>query len=114
MADEWEWAADDWNARRIRQANKENPMTMAQLEIYVMDRGWVVVGRKTKKDTSVLQDAAVVRRWGTTTGLGELADKGPQENTVLDCAPAGIRLTMKPILVFPCTSKAWQTWLKSR
>ena len=34
-----------------------------------------------------LTDAKNVRTWGTTKGLGELAQSGPTNNTVLD--PAG-------------------------
>jgi hypothetical protein len=55
----------------------------------VLQRGWVVVGDVTLTgDELVVENASVIRRWGTTKGLGELASKGPQPSTVLD--PAGL------------------------
>jgi hypothetical protein len=48
--------------------------------IMVLMNGWVLVG--LKGDTFLL-DARVIRRWGTTKGLGELAN-GPLQATVLD------------------------------
>ena len=61
----------------------------APLEIIVAQRGWVVIGRKvSESDTEiVLHDASVIRVWGTTKGLGQLALEGQQSGTKLD--PAG-------------------------
>lgn len=57
------------------------PMT-----ITVLDRGWVFVGRLDNKVEGGirLSNAACIRRWGTTKGVGELALHGPQSSTVLD------------------------------
>jgi hypothetical protein len=58
------------------------------IRIVIAQRGWVFVGRVAETgDQVVIADARVVRRWGTDTGLGQLAEQGPQRNTVLD--PAG-------------------------
>ena len=55
------------------------------IKIVILQRGWVVVGNyQTDGVFSWIDDGAVVRRWGTSRGLGELAYKGPLENTVLD------------------------------
>lgn len=55
-----------------------------EVRILVLQRGWVVVGEyREVGDECVLENASVIRRWGTSKGLGELA-KGPLENTVLD------------------------------
>ena len=58
-------------------------------QIVVLQRGWVVVG-DTKHDLTTdvvtIKNASVIRRWGTTKGLGELVN-GPTKSTVLD--PAG-------------------------
>ncbi len=58
------------------------------VRLVVLQRGWVAVGRfyKDGSDCS-LECAQIIRRWGTTRGLGELAALGPLENTKLD--PAG-------------------------
>ncbi len=58
-----------------------------QTTIVVLQRGWVAVGRLHQDDDKItLTDASIIRRWGTTKGLGELVN-GPTSETVLD--PAG-------------------------
>lgn len=54
--------------------------------ILVLQRGWVVVGHLVQDDeTKVrLEDASVIRHWGTTKGLGQLALEGPTNQTKLD------------------------------
>ena len=54
--------------------------------ILVLQRGWVVVGKCSRDDAEMvqLQDASVIRQWGTTKGLGEIALNGPTSKTVLD------------------------------
>lgn len=55
------------------------------IKIIVLQRGWVLVGKLVKDGTKCkLQNASVIRNWGTTKGLGELAEKGPQTSTKLD------------------------------
>lgn len=62
-------------------------MEMGQ-QIVVLDRGFVYVGAvKDAGDNLVITGAKCIRRWGTTNGLGQLAESGPTSNTVLD--PAG-------------------------
>lgn len=54
-------------------------------EIVVLQRGWVIVGDFQQEGTQCsVKNGAVVRRWGTSQGLGELAHKGPLGETVLD------------------------------
>jgi len=56
-------------------------------KILVLQRGWVVTGRVEQVgDEVVVFDAKVIRRWGTTKGIGQLALEGAQPNTVLDKA----------------------------
>ena len=57
-------------------------------QIVILNRGWVVVGDYLEKgDDCHLIDASVIRVWGTTKGLGELAENGPLTNTKLDPCP---------------------------
>lgn len=59
----------------------------ADIRIIILQRGWVMVGEYARKGNYVtLSKASVIRRWGTTKGLGELAANGPLPNTVLDPA----------------------------
>lgn len=53
--------------------------------IVILQRGWVVVGdyfSGSKEDR--LENASVIRRWGTSKGVGELALEGPKPETKLD------------------------------
>jgi len=54
-------------------------------QIVIGERGWVWVGDVRREDGDyILTNASVIRIWGTTNGLGELAIKGKQSKTVLD------------------------------
>lgn len=62
--------------------------TPSEWRIVIAQRGWVFVGRWSQDGEMVtLTDAKNIRTWGTTKGLGELAQTGPTGKTVLD--PAG-------------------------
>lgn len=59
------------------------------IKIVVLDRGFVYIGRVDDVDdfTSdfvTINDAQNIQRWGTTKGLGELANEGPKTNTILN------------------------------
>jgi hypothetical protein len=56
-----------------------------ELTIAVMDKGWVFVGFITKleNDKIRLDCCHNIHRWGTTKGLGEIAENGPTKDTVL-------------------------------
>ena len=54
------------------------------LQIAVLDRGFVYIGRVvTDGEWCYIKNAWNIRRWGTTRGLGELVD-GPTSDTQLD------------------------------
>lgn len=78
------------------------------VQIVVAQRGWVIVGRTEKiGDELVITDASVIRTWGTTKGLGQLALEGPQASTTLD--PAGtcrVRIGAE-VLVLDCDESKW-------
>ena len=43
------------------------------------------MGSVTQTDDGyTIEDASVIRKWGTTRGLGEIALSGPTQETVLD------------------------------
>ena len=59
----------------------------SKVKIVVLQRGWVVVGEYSQTATHAkLENAATIRLWGTTKGLGELALDGPTSSTKLDKA----------------------------
>jgi hypothetical protein len=54
-------------------------------EIVILQRGWILVGDVAKVgDELVIFDSKVIRRWGTTEGLGQLAIAGATAETTLD------------------------------
>lgn len=62
--------------------------TPTKKQIVILNRGWVIVGEfSQKKDECLVKNASVIRKWGTTKGLGELAENGVLADTVLDSCP---------------------------
>lgn len=81
-----------------------------ELQIVVADRGHVWVGEVCQaQDGSSLyiRDARIVRRWGTTHGLNQLAIEGPQPNTRLDQAADVIVPHRAVIARIACARSAW-------
>jgi hypothetical protein len=73
--------------------------------IVVIQAGWVAMGYiawDEAKEVLRIEDADVIRTWGTTKGLGEIALSGPTKSTVLD--PAGVIEVLKAavIMTIPC------------
>lgn len=67
---------------------KKKNIKPSKKQIVVLNRGWVVIGNYYEKgDECTLTEASVIRKWGTTKGLGELAEKGKLADTVLDECP---------------------------
>ena len=68
--------------------------------IVVLAEKWVFIGdyhAATATAPAFLTDAACVRRWGTTAGLGQLALDGPTPSTQLD--PCGLLVLDNPSAV---------------
>lgn len=60
-------------------------------EIVVITSGFVYMGDVSESSDLRyvrIDDASCIREWGTTSGLGEIALRGPTPRTVLE--PAGI------------------------
>lgn len=54
-------------------------------KIVILQRGWVMVGKFERNGSECkLHRAAVIRNWGTTRGLGEIAENGPLKDTKID------------------------------
>lgn len=69
------------------QLSKKN-IKPTKKQIVILNRGWVVMGEYSEKgDDCTLTNASVIRKWGTTKGLGELAENGKLPDTILDANP---------------------------
>ena len=55
------------------------------IKIVILQRGWVMVGIFSRIGNDCkLSRASVIRKWGTTNGLGQIAKDGPTSDTILD------------------------------
>lgn len=56
-----------------------------EYKIVILQRGWVMIGKLERNGSECkLHHASVIRNWGTTKGLGELATEGKKKDTKLD------------------------------
>lgn len=79
------------------------------LEIIVLHGGWVIMGeREVEGDQVTVTQCKIVRRWGTTWGLGEIAADGPTAATILDNAGTTRHQIAAEILRFECNAEAWR------
>lgn len=77
--------------------------------ILILERGWVVVGKCWQEGQYIrCEDGSVIRRWGTTKGLGELASEGPRLDTKLDPIPTLRVHELRLVGAIECTQKAWK------
>jgi hypothetical protein len=62
------------------------PPKDSKIKIVILQRGWVMIGyySELENDMCQLDNAQVIRRWGTTDGLGQLAREGKQTDTKLE------------------------------
>jgi len=64
--------------------------TASSYKILVIEAGWVICGDAAPKTDMfgapglLVTNAHVIRRWGTDSGLGQLAAHGTQPGTTLD------------------------------
>lgn len=79
-----------------------------RLQIVVLHRGFVFVGDVERSENEiVIHNAQNVRRWGTTKGLGEIADGGPTANTKLDMAGTIRFSPLSEICSYDCNPAKW-------
>lgn len=88
----------------------DGPAPLFNGDVYfaVLQRGWIVVGRLFREGPYLrIEHGHVVRRWGTTKGLGELAMSGPLENTKLDSVTTVRVHELGVVALIHCTHPAW-------
>lgn len=91
----------------IKESAVNEPQS-SDIKICVLQRGWVMIGRYSKDgDTVTLENAHVIRTWGTTKGLGELALEGKQSNTKLDKAGHVEFHILTVVATINCVDKKW-------
>lgn len=82
------------------------------IRIVILQRGWVAVGRFSQSGSDCeLDQASIIRKWGTEKGLGQLIS-GPLGDTKLD--PCG-KLRFHELVVvatMDCEVSKWEKHLK--
>lgn len=77
-------------------------------KICILQRGWVMVGDFSRDGSDcTLTNASIVRVWGTTKGLGEIALNGPTDKTILDPVGTARFDYLTTIAVLDCEEKKW-------
>lgn len=90
-------------------ANNSNTEENLGIRIVILQRGWVCVGKlKQKGMDCTLENAYVVRRWGTSKGLGELALEGKKSETVLDKAGVVNYHKLTEVANIKCDENVWK------
>ena len=108
----------DWEQRIRALGTNKGGNEMADkidVRIAILQRGWVMVGEFSKDGSQCfLRNASVVRYWGTTRGLGEIAAGGPTDKTELDPAGEVEFHELTAIALLRCNPEKWHAALKSR
>lgn len=85
------------------------------VRIAVLQRGWVMVGEYSKDGSRCfLRNASVIRYWGTTSGLGEIALGGPTDKTKLDWCGEVEFHELTAVALIRCAAEKWDAYLKPR
>jgi hypothetical protein len=96
---------------KLMSGKKAKPETESggDIKIAVLQMGWVAVGKYYRKGTECrLENAYIIRRWGTSEGLGELAAKGPLGETKLEPCPLPIRFHRSgEVFNLDCVVEKW-------
>lgn len=79
------------------------------IKIVILPRGWNMIGHFSQEGSQCkLEKASVIRQWGTTKGLGELALKGPLSATKLDPCPLPVEFhELTIIATLGCVEDVW-------
>lgn len=98
--------------------NKEAPIQddcceQGKPKIVILQRGWVVVGKYYQSGSQCkIENGYVIRRWGTSEGLGQLATSGPLSDTKLEKTPTISFHELTVIATIECEECKWDKLLK--
>jgi hypothetical protein len=84
------------------------PINSSSLKIVVLDKGFIYVGNFTDNgDTIRIDNARCCRVWGTTRGLSQLANDGPNSGTKLDDPTTIVAAKHSWIHNLDCVESKW-------
>ena len=84
-----------------------------EVKIVILQRGWIMVGRFERKGSDCkLHNSSVIRSWGTTKGLGELAKDGLTSSTKLDANNGTVEFDyLTVVATISCAETSWKKYL---
>ena len=86
----------------------QTKVTPTKKQIVVLQRGWIVVGDISKTNEEVtIKNCSIIRVWGTSKGLGEIAESGATSKTVLDKSPDIIVHPLSVVLYMNVNMGKW-------
>ncbi len=92
------------NGEQYKKVNSQS----SKLQIIILQQGWVLVGRVSQDDDMLtISDCAVIRVWGTTRGIGEIAMNGPTDKTILDKCTDNIVHILTVVTRMDCEQGNW-------
>lgn len=95
----------------LKDSVQEEPKN-SNIKIAILQRGWVMIGRYSEEgDNCALENAYVIRSWGTTKGVGELALNGKQTGTKLDKAGSVTFHKLTVVALINCVEDKWTSEL---
>jgi hypothetical protein len=83
------------------------------IKIVILQRGWIMIGKYERNGSDCkLHNASVIRKWGTTKGIGELANNGKQSDTVLDKCHGVVEFDYLTVVAcIACKEDVWESVL---
>ena len=79
------------------------------IKIVILQRGWIIVGKFERNGSDCkVSNASVIRNWGTSKGLGEIALGGPTNNTKLDKCYGLVQFDyLTVVALIDCKEEKW-------
>lgn len=89
------------------------PVLGGPVKIVILQRGWVMVGYYQRDGANcTLRNASVLRQYGTTKGLGEIAEGGPTSSTKLDPCNGLVEFhRLTEVATITCVESKWHSKL---
>lgn len=97
------------NIDGVEYVRADSVVSDSPIRIVVVDGRWNLVGRYSLDGSEVvIDDAKIIRYWGTTKGLGEIAKAGPTSKTILDPTHGQVRIPVHAVrLTIDCVESKW-------
>jgi len=98
------------NGKTYYSEQPANQEFQGSIKIVVLQRGWVMIGILERSGPECkLHSASVIRNWGTTKGLGELATEGKKKDTRLDKCGGVVEFDyLTVVCAISCNEDLWK------